>query len=88
MGHLLEPLVVRWLGLPAEASVALIMGIVRRELAVLPLIDLNLSLTQLFVGSVLALFYMPCIAVFGVFASEFGMGMALMIGLVTTGLAF
>lgn len=88
LGHLLEPLVVRWLGLPAEASVALIMGIVRRELAVLPLIDLNLSLTQLFVGSVLALFYMPCIAVFGVFASEFGMGMALMIGLVTTGLAF
>ncbi len=88
IGELLRPLVVGWLGLPAEASVALIMGIVRRELAVLPLIDMNLSLAQLFVGSVMALFYMPCIAVFGILASEFGMRVAFTIGIVTIGLAF
>lgn len=88
IGELLRPLVVGWLGLPAEASVALIMGIVRRELAVLPLIDMNLSLSQLFVGSVVALFYMPCIAVFGILASEFGMRVAFGIGLFTIVLAF
>ncbi|NMA55454.1 MAG: ferrous iron transporter B [Firmicutes bacterium] len=88
VAKLFQPLVVGWLGLPAEASIGLIMGIVRRELAVLPLIEMNLTLSQLFVGSVVALFYLPCVGAFGVLASEFGLKVALAIGLFTIGLAF
>ena len=88
IGKALSPLVVNWLGLPAEASVGLIAGIVRRELAVLPLLDMNLTNGQLFVGSIVALFYMPCIAVFAILATEFSIREALIVGLITTGLAF
>lgn len=34
IGRFLEPLTTQWLGLPKEASLALILGIIRRELAV------------------------------------------------------
>ncbi|HHV38922.1 MAG TPA: ferrous iron transporter B [Tepidimicrobium sp.] len=88
IGRALNPLVVGWLGLPSEASVGLIAGIVRRELAVLPLLDMNLTNTQLFVGAVVALFYMPCVAVFGILTSEFSIREALVVGVITTGLAF
>lgn len=88
IGNLLSPLVVKWLGLPAEASVGLIAGIVRRELAVLPLLDMNLTTGQLFVGAIVALFYMPCAAVFGVLASEFSVKEAIGVGLITIFLAF
>jgi ferrous iron transport protein B len=88
IGEVLRPLVVVWLGLPAEASVTLIMGIVRRELAVLPLIDMDLTAIQLFVGAVVALLYMPCIAVFAVLAAEFKLRVAVAVGVVTVLLAF
>ena len=39
----IEPIVTGWLGLPAESSLSLLLGIIRRELAVLPLLELNLS---------------------------------------------
>ncbi len=88
IGNLLSPLVVKWLGLPAEASVGLIAGIVRRELAVLPLLEMNLTTAQLFVGAVVALFYLPCAAVFGVLATEFSVKEAAGVGLITIFLAF
>lgn len=88
LGNLLSPLVVKWLGLPAEASVGLIAGIVRRELAVLPLLEMNLSVSQLFVGAIVALFYLPCAAVFGVLATEFSVKEAAGVGLITIFLAF
>jgi len=72
VGRLLEPLVTGWLGLPSEASTPLILGIFRRELAVLPLLDMELTNLQLFVGAVIALFYVPCVAVLGMIAKEFG----------------
>jgi len=72
VGVFLEPLVTGWLGLPSEASTPLILGIFRRELAVLPLLEMELSNLQLFVGAVIALFYVPCVAVLGVLAKEYG----------------
>ncbi len=83
-GEIISPLVVNWLGLPQEASIVLILGIVRRELAVLPLLDMGLGIRQLLVGGVVAMFYMPCVAVFGVLAKEFNFRFALKIALLTT----
>lgn len=70
---IMEPIVVHWLGLPKEATISLILGVIRRELAVLPLIEMDLTMVQLFVGSVVALFYIPCLAVVGVLVKEFGL---------------
>lgn len=85
---LIEPLVEGWLGLPREASLSLLLGIIRRELAVLPLLELNLNTLQFIVGSVIALFYLPCLSVFAVLSKEFSLRVALLIGLTTTTSAF
>lgn len=83
----ISPIVVSWLGLPKEASLSLLLGIIRRELAVLPLLELNLTTLQLIVGSVVALFYLPCLSVFGVLMEEFSAKVAVTIGISTVFLA-
>jgi ferrous iron transport protein B len=88
IGILLQPVVVGLLGLPAEASVGLILGIVRRELAVAVLLDLHLTFRQLTVGAVVALFYVPCAAVFPVLMKEFGLKYAITIVISTIIIAF
>ena len=85
---MIEPFVEGWLGLPKEASLSLLLGIIRRELAVLPLLELDLNLLQLLVGSVVALFYLPCLSVFGVLTKEFSLKTSLGIGIATTATAF
>ncbi len=88
IGNLLEPIVSGWLQLPSEAAVPLILGIVRRELAVLPLLDLDLTTLQLFVGAVVALFYVPCIAVLAILGREFKVSIAVGILILTTTTSF
>ncbi|WP_026478884.1 ferrous iron transporter B [Alkaliphilus transvaalensis] len=88
VGVYIEPVIEGWLGLPKEATIGLILGVIRRELAVLPLLELELSTLQLLVGSVVALFYLPCLSVLGVLIKEFRMKTALLIGLSTFVLAF
>ncbi len=84
VGVFLSPLVEGWLGLPPEATLGLILGIIRRELAVLPLLELGLTGTQLFTGAVVALFYMPCLAVLGVLIKEFGAKIGVLMAVGTT----
>ncbi len=72
IGELLEPLVSGWLGLPEEAATPLILGVFRRELTVLPLIEMDLTMLQAFVGGVVGLFYVPCIGVIPILGKEFG----------------
>ena len=80
---LMEPIVVNWLGLPGEASLSLILGVLRRELAVMPLLEMELSTVQLLIGSLVALFYMPCLTVLGVLIKEFGVRVAAAISVST-----
>ncbi len=87
-GRFIAPLVTGWLGLPPEATLGLILGIIRRELAVLPLLELNLTTFQLFVGSIVALFYLPCLSVLAVIIREFNLKTALAIALFTIVAAF
>lgn len=87
LGRLIQPVVTGWLRLPAEAANPLILGIVRRELTVLPLLEMNLTSLQLFVAALVGLFYVPCIAVFAVLNSEFNLkvtGMVLFITVFTS----
>ncbi|MCL2355719.1 MAG: ferrous iron transporter B [Defluviitaleaceae bacterium] len=68
-----------WLGMPEEAVVSLILGIVRREMSVAPLLLLDLTYLQVFVAGVVSLLYLPCLSVFGVLTKEFGIKFALII---------
>lgn len=88
VGNFLSPLVVHWLRLPEEASIPLVLGIMRRELAVLPLIEMDLTTLQLFVGAVVGLFYVPCIAIVATLAREFNVKTAFFMLLLTSTTAF
>ena len=74
-----QPVVSDWLGMPREAVVSLILGIVRREMSVAPLLALNLTHLQAFIAGVVSLMYLPCISVFGVVAKEFKIRVAVVI---------
>jgi len=78
-----EPLVGRWLGMPAEAVTALILGIVRREMSVAPLLALNLTALQAFVGGAVSLMYIPCLSVFAILVKEFKLKVAAVITVLT-----
>ncbi|WP_316965525.1 ferrous iron transporter B [Candidatus Methanocrinis natronophilus] len=88
IGAFMSPLVTEWLHLPQEAAVPLLLGVFRRELTVLPLLDMNLSVLQLVVGSVVALYYVPCIAMMAILYREFGGYYAILTLAVTTAFAF
>ena len=78
-----HPLVGSWLGMPPDAVMALILGIVRREMSVAPLLALNLTPLQAFVGGVVSLMYLPCLSVFAILAKEFKTRIAVSISLST-----
>jgi len=74
IARLASPVVTGLWGLPRETTAALVVGFLRKDLAVGMLAPLNLSLNQLIVGcSVLAMFF-PCIASFLILARELGAG--------------
>jgi len=82
-----RPLMTRWLGLPEEAVVALVLGIVRREMSVAPLIALNLTSLQAFVGGAVSLMYLPCLSVFAILSKEFKTKVAVIIAFSTIAVA-
>ncbi|MCL0052063.1 ferrous iron transporter B [Peptococcaceae bacterium] len=88
VGNILSPIVTGWLMLPKEAATPLILGILRRELAILPLLEMDLNFLQIFVGAIVGLLYVPCVASVAVIAREFNVFTAIYVLLLTTGTAF
>lgn len=72
MGRAVSPVFNHLLGLPREAAGALIIGFLRKDLAVGMLIPLNLTFQQLVVASVVLSMYFPCVATFTVLLKELG----------------
>lgn len=72
LGRIAAPVVTSLLGLPLEAVGALIIGFLRKDLAVGMLAPLGLSLKQLIVASVVLAMYFPCVATFAVLLKELG----------------
>ena len=66
------PVVTGLLGLPKEAVVALVIGFLRKDIAVGMLAPLALTSGQLVVGSVVLAMFFPCIATFVVLLRELG----------------
>ncbi len=57
-----RPLTVGWLGLPAEAATAFVMGFVRRDFGATGFFTMDLTDAQLLVGMVTITLFVPCIA--------------------------
>ncbi len=72
LGRLFSPIVVDILGLPRDAVAALIIGFLRKDIAVGMLVPLELSVRQIIVASVVLTMFFPCVATFAVFVKELG----------------
>lgn len=68
------PLTVNWLGLPAEAATAFVMGFVRRDFGATGFFTMNLTSAQLLVGMVTITLFVPCVASAMVILKERGWG--------------
>jgi ferrous iron transport protein B len=83
----LSPVTVVWLGLPAITGITLIFGVLRKELTLIMLATLMgttnfaqvLTPVQMIVFTLVAMFYIPCIATIAALVREFGWKKALFI---------
>jgi ferrous iron transport protein B len=72
LARIAEPVVTRLWGMPSEAVVPLLIGILRKDVALGLLSPLDLTGKQLIIGSVLLAMFFPCIATFVVLFRELG----------------
>jgi ferrous iron transport protein B len=72
IGKFTEPIVTGVFGLPAQAVSALLIGLFRKDVAIVMLEPLNLSVTQTVIASVVLTVYFPCAATFSVLVRELG----------------
>ncbi len=72
IGRLAEPVITGILGLPRDAVGALIVGFMRKDVAVGMLAPLSLTAGQLVIAGVVLTMYFPCVATFVVMARELG----------------
>ena len=84
----LVPLTVGWLGLPAEASTAFVMGFVRRDFGAAGFFTMDLTSAQLLVAMVTITLFVPCIASIMVIVKERGWGYMAGLFASSVGLAF
>lgn len=73
IAKLTKPVVTGLFGLPPETVGALIIGFLRKDVAVGMLVPLGLSLKQLIITSVILSTYFPCVATFVVMIKELGL---------------
>ena len=71
-GRIGAPVIKGILGLPKEAVAALIIGFLRKDVAVGMLAPLGMNMKQIVIASVVLTMYFPCIATFAVMIKELG----------------
>jgi len=80
IANIMSPITVTWLGLPLMAGIALIFGVLRKELTLIMLATLfapiplanAMTPVQMIVFTLVAMLYIPCVATIGALAKEFG----------------
>jgi len=68
-----EPIVTNIMGLPKETIGSLIIGFLRKDVAVGMLVPLALSMKEMIIASVVLTMYFPCVATFIVMFKELGL---------------
>ena len=72
LAALFEPVVKGLLGLPGEAVTTLLIGFLRKDVAVAMLEPLNLTAGQFVIGTIVLATYFPCAATFSILVRELG----------------
>jgi ferrous iron transport protein B len=72
LGDIASPVITNLFGLPKETIGALIVGFLRKDVAIGMLVPLNLSFKQMVIASVTLAIYFPCVATFIVLLRELG----------------
>jgi len=72
LGVLFAPVIQGWFGLSKEAAPALLIGFLRKDLAVGMLLPLGMSPMQLVIATTLLTVYFPCVGTFAVMFKELG----------------
>ncbi len=70
--RIFSPVISRLFGLPSEAIAALLVGFLRKDVAVGMLTPLSLTVKQVVIASVILTMYFPCFATFVVMLRELG----------------
>lgn len=73
VGSLAQPIVSGLFGLPKDAAATMIVGFLRKDVAVGMLAPLGMTAGQLVIASVVLAMYFPCVATFVVFMKELGL---------------
>ena len=95
IANISSPITVVWLGLPAITGIALIFGVLRKELTLIMLASLFgttnfaqvMTPIQMIVFTLVAMLYIPCVATIGALVKEFGWKKALLITVTEIALA-
>ena len=66
------PIIVKLLGLPQEISSVMLLGFLRKDIAIGLLVPFNLSAKQLVIASTFLVLYLPCLATFFILLKEMG----------------
>lgn len=72
IARIFSPVISRLFGLPSEAIAALLVGFLRKDVAVGMLTPLSLTVKQVVIASVILTMYFPCFATFAVMLRELG----------------
>lgn len=71
LSRIFSPILTTLLGLPEGAIVALILGVLRKDIAIGMLLPLGMTPQQLTISSIILTMYFPCIAAFVILFREF-----------------
>jgi len=72
LSFLLGPVFTVWFGIPPDAIAALLIGFLRKDVAMGMLLPLGMTAKQLVISTVILSIYFPCIATFTVMLKELG----------------
>lgn len=87
LGWVFAPIMEGWLGLPRAATAAMLIGFMRKDLAVGMLLPLGMTPMQLVIAATLLTIYFPCVATFVTLLKELGpmdMGKATLIMIIAS----
>ena len=89
LGTVMSPIMQGLFGLPGESGVSMIIGFLRKDLAVGMLLPLGMSPMQLVIATTMLTIYFPCVATFAVLVKELGIkdmlkSTAIMVGTAVT----
>ncbi|MBN2332945.1 MAG: ferrous iron transporter B [Deltaproteobacteria bacterium] len=87
LASLTAPVIVKIMGLPKEAVSSLIIGFLRKDVAIGMLEPLGMSIKQLIIASTILSIYFPCIATFAVLMRELGIKAMLLASVIMVGTA-